>query len=172
MAALGFYAPTAAYEPGGDSNLGSGAWGYELSGGTTLFLDAARRWSLATSAYWELHGRKTGGVRAGQILSLQGGVAKAYLRGALRFALAYYAQWKLTPDLLDASAGLPPAFTAGDKHRVFAVGPDVALPVVAKSKLIALLNIRYLNEFGARVKMQGSTLALTLTFPVPSMAIR
>jgi hypothetical protein len=39
-----------------------------------------------------------------------------------------------------------------NKHKVFAFGPDVTLPVASKSKLFALVNVRYLWETGARVK--------------------
>ena len=171
-AAVGFYAPSARYTPGGDSNLGSGAWGYEISGGTTVFLDRGRSLSVATTACWELHGRKTDTERVGQILSLQGGFGKAYLRGGLKFGVAYYAQWKMTRDEFDSSAGLPSAFTPEGKHRVLAVGPDVTVPLATRHKVISLVTVRYLREFGARSKMQGSTLVALLAFPVPSMAIR
>jgi hypothetical protein len=41
------------------------------------------------------------------------------------------------------------------KHRVSGFGPDVTLPIATKSKLIALVNIRYFWEAGARVKTEG-----------------
>ena len=53
------------------------------------------------------------------------------------------------------------------KHKVFALGPDVTLPEASKSKLFALVNIRYLWEAGARLKTEGQTLVVTATFPVP-----
>jgi hypothetical protein len=34
------------------------------------------------------------------------------------------------------------------EHRVFAAGPDVTLPTATRSKLSALVNIRYLWETG------------------------
>ena len=58
------------------------------------------------------------------------------------------------------------------KHKVFALGPDVTLPVASKSKLFALVNIRYLWETGARLKTEGQTLVVTATFPVPSVKLR
>jgi hypothetical protein len=54
---------------------------------------------------------------------------------------------------------------------VWAVGPDVTLPVASKSKLFALVNIRYLWETGARVKSQGDTLVITATLPIPSVKL-
>ena len=59
-----------------------------------------------------------------------------------------------------------------DKHKVFAFGPDVTLPIASKSRLFALVNIRYFWETGARVKTEGQTLALTATFPVPSVKLK
>ena len=58
------------------------------------------------------------------------------------------------------------------KHKVFGFGPDVTLPIASKSKLFALLNIRYLWETGARVKTEGETLVITATFPVPSVTLQ
>ena len=40
------------------------------------------------------------------------------------------------------------------------------------TQLFALVNIRYLWETGARMKTQGQTLAITSTFPVPSVRLQ
>ena len=176
--AAGFqlYIPTGRYEPGGSDNLGKGMWTYEPFIGTTVYLDEKRSVSLATTAYWEFHGKKEDSdVKVGQILSLQGGLGKSYLGGGLIVGAAYYAQWKLTADQLREfvlPGGTELAVDARNKHRVFAFGPDVTLPVASKSKLYALINIRYLWETGARVKTQGDTLAITATFPVPSVKLK
>jgi hypothetical protein len=58
-----------------------------------------------------------------------------------------------------------------NKHKVFGLGPDVTVPIASKSKLFALLNIRYFWEMGARVKTEGQTLVVTATFPVPSVRL-
>jgi hypothetical protein len=58
------------------------------------------------------------------------------------------------------------------KHKVFAFGPDVTLPVASQSKFFALVNIRHLWETGARVKTEGQTLVVTATFPVPSVRLK
>ncbi len=59
-----------------------------------------------------------------------------------------------------------------NKHRVFAFGPDVTLPVATKTKLIALVNLRYLWEAGARSKTEGSTFTVMATFPIPSVKLQ
>ena len=95
--------------------------------------------------------------------------------GGLVVGAAYYAQWKLTADQLREfvlPGGTQLAIDARNKHRVFAFGPDVTLPVASKSKLFALVNIRYLWETGARVRTQGDTLTITTTFPVPSVKLK
>ena len=61
---------------------------------------------------------------------------------------------------------------ANNKHKVFALGPDVTLPIASKSKLYALVNMRYLWEMGARTKTQGVGLVVTATLPVPSVKLK
>ena len=173
---FGFYAPTGRYEQGGSSNTGKGMWTYEPFAGMTLYLDAKKSWSFATSAYWEIHGtKKDSDLKVGQILTLQGGLGKSYLGGGLIIGAAYYAQWKLTSDslgtfTLPGGATLSPELDA--KHKVFALGPDLTLPVASKATLYALVNLRYLWEMGARTKTQGQSLVVTATFPIPSVKLK
>jgi hypothetical protein len=175
-AGLQLYLPTGRYERGGSDNIGKGMWSYEPFAGATFYFDDKRTASFATTAYWELHGRKKDtDVKVGQLLTMQGGLGKSYLGGGLILGAAYYAQWKLTADDL-ATLTLPGGdvidLDARNKHRVFAFGPDVTLPVASKSRLFALVNIRYLWETGARLKTEGDTLVVTATFPVPSVRLK
>ncbi len=171
-----FYIPTGRYERGGSNNVGKGMWGYEPFVGATLFFDEARTTSLATTAFWELHGKKKDStVKVGQILTLEGGLGKSFLKGGLVIGGAYYAQWKLTKDRLAEfvlPGGDPVAVDFPNKHTVFGLGPDVTLPIASKSKLFALVNIRYFWELGARVKTEGQNLVITATFPVPSVRLK
>lgn len=174
VASLGFYAPTGRYTPGGSDNLGLDMWSYELSGGGTLYLDDRKTLSFATTAFWELHSRKEddvmigpsreSGVRVGQLLTLEGGLGQSILGDEGNLGIAYYAQWKLTRDDFGTNVTPPPVPQPG-KHRVWGFGPDVTLPIAAIS---ASLNLRYLWETGARVKMEGQTLVITATFTLPS----
>ena len=176
--AAGFqiYMPTGRYEHGGSDNIGKGMWTYEPFVGTTLYFDDKRTASLATTAFWEFHGnKKDTNVKVGQILTLEGGLGKSFLGGGMIIGAAYYAQWKLTKDqlgefVLPGGGEIDVDFP--NKHKVFAFGPDVTLPVASKSKLFALVNVRYFWETGARVKTQGQTLAVTATFPIPSVKLR
>ena len=170
------YTPTGRYERGGSDNIGKGMWTYEPFVGTTVYFDQKRTVSLAATAYWEFHGKKKDtDVKVGQILTLQGGFAKSFLGGGLITGAAYCAQWKLTEDQLgefELPGGSPIDVNFPGKHRVFAFGPDVTLPVASKSKLFALINIRYFWETGAQLKTEGQTLVVTATFPVPSVRLK
>jgi hypothetical protein len=180
IAGFGLFAPTGRYAADASDNLGKGMWSYELSGGGTLYLDKARSFSLSTTAFWELHSKKEGSVtvdkltienvKVGQLMTLEGGIGKSFLHGAAHLGVAYYAQWKMTEDTMtvtsiDDNAGIPA------KHRVYGIGPDVTIPIATKSKLIALVNARYLWETGAEIKTQGQTLMVTTTFPVGGIKI-
>ena len=175
-AGLQIYMPTGRYERGGSDNIGKGMWTYEPFVGTTVYFDEKRTFSLATTAYWELHGnKKDTDVQVGQILSLQGGLGKSFLGGGLIVGAAYYAQWKLTEDQLaefELAGDSPIDLAVRGKHKVFAFGPDVTLPVASKSKLFALVNIRYLWESGTQLKTEGQTLVVNATFPIPSVRLK
>jgi hypothetical protein len=182
VAGFAFFSPTGRHTAGASDNLGKGMWSYEVSGGTTVYADDERSFSIATTAFWELHSNKDGEVRVenititdvkvGQLLTLEGGVGKSFLGGAASVGAAYYAQWKLTSDELRFVAGpISPSASAPDKHRVFGIGPDVTVPIATRTRLIALVNVRYFWETGAQSKTQGDSLVVNTTFPVPSIRI-
>lgn len=179
VAGVGLFVPTGRYSAGASDNLGKGMWSYEASAGGTLYLDKRRSFSLATTAYYETHSRKDGEVRVenvtlkdarvGDILTLEGGIGKSFLHGAASIGAAYYAQWKVTSDELGLSGqapGGPPAH-----HQVWGVGPEVTIPIATRSRLLSLVNVRYLFEQGARLKTQGNTLLITNTIPLGGIKV-
>jgi hypothetical protein len=173
-----FFAPTGRYTGGASDNLGKGMWSYEVSAGSTLYLDQARSISVAGTAYWETHSKKDGDVtiqtatirdvKVGQLVTVEGGVGKSFLHGAASVGMAYYAQWKVTRDKFVVSSA---ELTVPDKHRVFGVGPDVTIPIAANGKLLSLVNVRYLFEVGTQAKTQGQSLVVTSTIPVGGIRI-
>lgn len=181
IAGAAFFAPTGRYSAGADDNLGKGMWSCEVSGGGTLYLDAKRTWSVSTTGFWETHSAKSGDVHAGgvtltdvtvgDLVTLEGGAGKSFLHGAASVGVAYYAQWKTSSDNLGLSSVVPAASGIPDHHRVFGIGPDVTIPIATKSRLISLVNVRYLWEQGARLKTQGQTFIITSTFPVGGIRI-
>ena len=174
IAGIGVSVPTGEYEFLGDSNSGLGMWSFELFGGFTRYFDEAKSWHFATTAFYETHTEKDGtDIRVGDLLTLEGGLGYSFLGGTGSVGLAYYAQWKVSDDDLgDLEELIPPDVTdIIDRHRVYGLGPEVNLPIPFRNKLVALLNLRYVKEFGARSKSEGETFALTVTFPVPSVQL-
>jgi hypothetical protein len=181
VAGFAFFAPTGRHAAGASDNLGKDMWSYEVSGGTTVYLDPKRTLSVATTAFWETHSKKAGEVRfenatvtdvkVGQLLTLEGGVGKSFLHGAASVGVAYYAQWKVTGDEMTLPSGTPHIPGPADRHRVFGIGPEVTIPIATKTRLISLVNVRYLWESGARIKTQGQSLLITSTFPVGGIKI-
>ena len=181
LTGVAFFAPTGRYAAGASDNLGKGMWSYELSAGGTVYVDPQRTISLSTTAYWETHSKKKGDVRienitltdvkVGDLLTLEGGVGKSFLHGAASVGVAYYAQWKTTADDFGLSSAVPQLSGVPERHRVFGVGPDVTIPIATKTRLISLVNVRYLWEQGAQFKTQGQSLVLTTTIPVGGIRI-
>jgi hypothetical protein len=172
FAGLGIYAPTGDYEAGGDSNRGLGMWSYELFGGTTVYLDKAKSWHFATTAFYETHGKKDGtDVRVGDLLTLEGGLGKTFMEGAANVGIAYYAQWKVSDDDFGLGIALPGGPLL-DRHRVYGFGPEVTVPLASKSKLYGFLNLRYFWESGGRTTLEGNTFLATFSFPVPSIPLQ
>jgi len=172
VAGIGIFAPTGEYEPGGSSNRGLGMWSYELFGGTTVYLDEAKSWHFAATAFYETHGKKEDtNIRVGNLLTIEGGLGKSFKGGMVNVGLAYYAQWKLSNDDLGLDLPPPPNRRLG-KHRVYGFGPELTLPLATNKALYGFFNLRYLWETGARTSLQGNTLVATLTFPVPSIPLQ
>ena len=169
---LGIYAPTASWELGGNRNRGLGMWSYEILGGATVYFDKARSWHLSGLASYETHGKKEGtDIRVGDILTLEGGLGKSFMEGAVNVGIAYYAQWKLTDD--DFGVDLASALGRElGRHRVYGIGPELTLPLASKKTLFGFLNLRYFWETGARTSLQGNTFVATLTFPIPSIPLQ
>lgn len=170
------YIPTGRYTQGASDNLGKGMWTLEPYVGTTLYFDEKRTLSLATTAFWETHTKKKDTeTKVGQVLTLEGGFGKSFKGGGVVIGFAYYAQFKLTDDQLtefELPGGEVINVDFPTKHHVWAFGPDVTLPIASKSKLFALVDIRYFWETDARVKTEGQNLVVTATFPVPSVNLK
>lgn len=181
LAGVALFAPTGRYLAGASDNLGKGMWSYEVSAGGTLYVDSQRTLSLSTTAYWEAHSKKEGDLRiehitltdvkVGDLLTLEGSLGKSFLHGAASVGVAYDAQWKTTSDKFGLSSAVPQLSGVPEHHRVWGVGPDVTIPTATRTRLISLVNVRYLWEQGARLKTQGQSLIVTTTFPVGGIKI-
>ena len=114
-------------------------------------------------------------IQAHDVVTVEGGLGWSFLGGAGMFGVAYFAHWKVTDDDLwgldlELPIELPIEIPIG-RNRVFGVGPELQLPIATKKKLIALVGVRYLWDVGARTSLEGSTLVVTATFPIPSVPL-
>ena len=169
-AGLGIYAPTGRYDTDADDNRGLGMWSYEVFAGSTLYFDRARSWHIAATAFFETHGKKDDSdIRVGDILTLEGGFGKSFMEGAASAGIAFYAQWKVSRDDFGATA---PSGALVGKHEVYGIGPEVTLPLASNTRLYGFANLRYFWETGAKSTLEGDTLLLTFTFPIPSISLQ
>lgn len=169
---LGIYAPTGEYELGGSDNRGLGMWGFELFAGSTVYFDDTKSWHFATTAFYETHSdKKDTDIRVGDILTLEGGLGKSFMGGLITTGAAYYAQWKLTEDDLGIDSARFGGRSVG-KNSVYGIGPELTVPLATSKKLYGFLNARYFWEFDAESTLEGETLVVTLSFPIPSTPLQ
>ena len=160
MAALGLFAPTGRYEADADDNIGLGMWSFEILGGATYYFDEKKTWHASALAAYEMHTEKEDSdVQVGDILTIEGGIGKSFLDGAVNVGAAYFAQWKVTDDDF---GGLIPTGSVG-KHQIFAAGPELSVPVFATEKVAGLLGARYLWDFRSESTTEGKTFLVTFT---------
>ena len=156
-----------------EGNLGLGIWSFEPFAGATVYFDEARTWHLATTAFYEMHTKKRNAdIRVGDILTLEGGLSKSFLGGILIVGVSYYAQFQMTHD--DVGPDIEPLLKGRKlaRQRVLGAGPEVTVPIMTSSTLYGLLNARFFWETGARSTLEGTTLTITATFPIPSVSMQ
>jgi hypothetical protein len=169
----GIFFPTGKWELGGNSNAGLGMWSNDFQAGTTLRLDAKHAWTTSLLATYEIHSHKKGtDIKAGDILTLEGGTGKAFYKTVdgtpipqiMTLGVAYYGQFKVSSDT--GSGPVADVLLSGKKDQVFGAGLEgnVFLP---KTKL--LLDLRVVPEFGARNRSQGTTFLFTLAYQAKSL---
>jgi len=165
VAGYAFSAPTGTYEIGGSNNTGLGMWSHELQGGTTVYLDQAKKYTVATSAFLELHTKKKDqDITVGDILTLEGGAAYNIESIGGAFGLGYAYQQKITNDSgTDIPVVAMKAANLYGKNRVFGFGPDLTTGVFEHGRTVGQLNFRYFWESGARNAFEGSTVFASFT---------
>jgi hypothetical protein len=153
-AGYAFYAPTAAAGTvaAGQLDAGSGFWTQMITFGGTWYADAKKTWSISALNRYEFNSiQRNTGLRAGQVYTLEYGVAKA-LTPTLKFGAAGYYQTQTT---LDSGDG---ASTARDS--VAAIGPEITYDF---PKIMLFTSLRYEREFFANDRPQGNVVTLTIT---------
>jgi hypothetical protein len=168
IAGYSIFVPTGRYTDGADDNTGLGMWGHELAVGTTVYLNATRKYHAATLATFDFQSKKEDSeTKVGNAMNLEGGVGADFLNGGLTVGLNYYASFKLTDDVID---GLSDVLIRG-KNRVFALGPEVQLALARKGVVYGFLKANYQWETYARTTTQGSEFTLLATFLVKPLQL-
>jgi hypothetical protein len=169
MVGYGIYLPTGKYSFGGDDNSGLGMWTHEFGAGTTLYFDPEKKWHFSAMGYFEIHSEKEDtDIQVGNILTIEGGLGRSWYEGALSAGIAYYAQWKLTEDTIGGLNRIDPELPSSltlNRSRLYALGPEINIPIIVKDKLISIVTARYLWEFGARSTFEGQTFNLFINLP-------
>lgn len=168
-AGYGMFIPTGKYTLGGE-NSGLGMFINEFSAATTLFLDQKKSFSFASSFAYEIHGKKKDtDIKTGDILSIEGGLAKTIYKPVegspvpkiFNAGIIYYMQFKVTED--DIPVGN--LDFGGDKDHIFGAGLEgnVFFP---KTRL--MVDARWVTEFGAKNRFQGNTFFLNFIYMIKS----
>ena len=163
LVGYGLYMPTGSYTPGASNNHGLGMWSHELSAGTTVYLDEKKQWHAATNLYYNIqsHIRDTN-RKAGQVLSLEGGLGHTLCKELCNVGVDYYTQWKVTDDKFP---NVPPGFIS--KHRYYGLGPEINGVIPISAKTLAVFKLAYFKELGDRVATQGSSIIMSVTLAKP-----
>ncbi len=162
VAGYAFFAPTGRFSVGATDNIGLGMWSNEVSAGTTVYFDRARKWHAASTAFYEIHTSKQDlDFRTGDVLTLEGGVGRTFLKGYANAGMAYVGQWKVTKD---SGKDVSP-LVQGKKGSMFALGPELNIPV---GKRGVFLGFKYLFDTRSRLATSGNYLVLNLTYVRPS----
>ena len=159
----GVYIPTGRFTDGARDNTGLGMWSWESTLGGTLYLNDSKQLNFSTLASYQVQSNVRGtDKRAGQVLTLEGGLGHAISKGYGLAGVAYYARFKTTAD---QNYLLPAALAAKDQY--FGIGPEITTPVLAKP-FVTILTLRYYVETGNRVATEGNSFYAIVNAYMPS----
>jgi hypothetical protein len=131
-------------------------WTAMATGAGTYWLDADRTWTASILARYEKHANQEDrDVRYGDDFHFEWGVSKTVTRG-IDLGLTGYCQWQVTED-----SGGDVTWDKGDKDRVFAAGPEIA--VMIPPPVLLLISLRTEWEWEAKNRTEGDVTVLTLT---------
>ena len=156
----GLYIPTGRFTDGADNNSGLGMWSHEFGAGTTVFLNEKKQWHAAITGTYNIQSHiKDTNKKAGDVVSLEGGVGRAFCSGLCNAGLDYYTQWKVTQDQF---ANLPTGFLG--KHRYYGIGPEVNGTIPINKTTLAIFKLAAFHELGDRVAFQGNSIFMSVTW--------
>jgi hypothetical protein len=147
----GAWAPTGDFSMTNPTRAGSGYWTEMLTAGVTWYPDQAKRWAVSALNRYEFNQeQRDTHITPGQAYTLEWGVSYGVTKTIDVGAAGYYQQQVIS------DSGSNPA----DRDRVAGVGPEIS---AFFPKWMLGLSLRYVYEFMAENRLQGHTVALTLT---------
>jgi hypothetical protein len=150
--AYGPWAPTGNTAPPPTTRAGLGYWTHMFTAGATWYIDADKKWAVSVLNRYEINAEKEDTeITPGQAYTVEGG-ASYTLNKTLDLGIIGYYQQKVTED---SGPGASPL-----RDRVAGIGPEVGM---FYPKHMLGWSLRYAYEFMAENRLQGHTLALTIT---------
>jgi len=129
---------------------GQGYWTHMFTAGGTWYPDAQKKWSLSALNRYEINQEKADtDLTKGDVWTIEGGISYGFSPTVDVGVVSYY-QRQVTRDENPSSA----------LDSVVAVGPEVS---VFYPRITFGWSLRYLYEIQSEDRLQGHTLALTLT---------
>ena len=150
------FLPTGRFTAGETNNVGKGLTSHMLTGGVTWLQGQSLPWAATATLRYEVFGKQEDtDIRPGQVLTLEGGVAKEVVPG-FDIGLLGYVSGQVTRE-----EGSAPG-TDTTKYRTAAIGPELtwrpdALPG-------AIFSFRYYHEFYSRNTSRGDLAVLSLGY--------
>lgn len=148
----GIWAPTGDSAPGLTTRAGAGFWTHMFTAGATWFIDTDKKWAVTALNRYEInHEKDDTDITPGQAYTVEGGISYTLNKTIDIGAVGYYQQ-QVTED---SGRGSQP-----ERDRVAGIGPEIS---VFYPRVTFGWSLRYAYEFMAESRLQGHTLALTLT---------
>ncbi|MDW7980052.1 MAG: transporter [Verrucomicrobiales bacterium] len=155
-AAIGYgvFVPTGDFSANNPTRAGLGYWTHMITVGGTWYAGENRQWSVSVLNRYEInHKQDDTDVTPGQAYTLEWGIGYAASK-TIEVGLVGYYQQQLTKDGNS---------TNDTKDKVVAIGPEVSMFC---PKLGLFTSLRYNYEIIAEDRLQGHTIAITLTKPL------
>jgi hypothetical protein len=179
--AYGLTAPTGRYTAGASNNVGSGYWGNNIEGSTTVYLTKNRATTANLLADWETHGQKNvasfpsgqiSHITPGQAFTMEWGFGQflpldKQMHKLLEVGLIGYDQWQVSANGGNyLVAGIPVRASRVPYYSVHAVGFQTNFILPAKSLAFFF---KYEPEYMAKARPQGRTIVFggSYTFKFP-----
>jgi hypothetical protein len=154
----GFYAPNGAFDPNSPLNVGLGFWEHQIQAGLTHNIDKKKLWNASGLTTWEINQSKIGvDVKVGPIFMGEYSLGRRFFIYQMNAGAVGYATQKLAPD---SGSGVNPLFR-DSLDRVFGAGGEWKYTDI-KHRLA--YDVRFEQQFGARLTTQGKILVFSITF--------